>query len=512
MQASHKVAFNTFILYTRVVITGGITLYTTRLVLEALGVEDYGIYSLIAGVVAMLVFLNAALTVSTQRYLSYYEGKNDPVKQKSIFAGSLMLHILAAMLIVVGMEIAGLFLFDGFLNIPGGRLEDARIAYRMMEAMVFFAILSVPFTATVNAHEDMLLLAVVNIVEVVLRLILVALLFCLKQDERLVFYSVANAVVSLAAFLLYVIICKLRYKECTLQIHRYARREEVNELKSFTGWNLFDSLCNVARSQGISVVLNIFCGVVVNAAYAIAGQLGAYFTFFSSSILQTMNPQIMKSEGNDNRKRMLRLSMTTSKLAFFLFAAIAIPGIFEMKGLLGWWLKEIPSQSEIFCILVLICTLVNLLTIGLQSAIQATGRIKVYQATVSSLLLMILPVAIVLLWLGFPSYSVLIGSILIESVACCLRLYFLKKIAGLSLREYACRVFGKEFFPLLILVSVCLLTTISISWQWRFVITFFLSGIFFLPGVYFTGLCPDEKTVVKDLVGKAVVKLKNNRR
>lgn len=508
MKPAHKIAFNTIVLYIRVLLTGGITLYTTRLVLDALGMEDYGIYSLVAGIVAMLAFLNSAMTVSTQRYLSYYEGKKDLSKQKSIFSNSLLLHFATGILILIAMEIAGLFLFDGFLHINTDRIAAARISYRMMEFAVFFAIISVPFTASLNAHEDMLLLAAVNVVEVLLRLALVLLVFYIQQNERLVFYSLSNALVSLVAFALYVIICRLRYKECTLKIHKYVNRKEINELKSFTGWNLFGSLCGVIRNQGLSVVLNVFCGLVLNAAYAIANQLGSYLSFFSTSVLQTMNPQIMKSEGNNDRKRMLRLSMTTSKLAFFLFATIAVPSIFEIKELLNWWLKEIPSYTEAFCILILTGTLVNLLTVGLQSAVQATGKIKAYQITVGTLLLMVLPLAFLLLKMGFPPYSILVGSIIIEFIACISRLFFLKRIAGLSLKEYFNRVFRKELFPLLIIVSVCFLVTTNITLNGRFVITFFLAFVFFLPSVYFIGLCPDEKAAVSEILGKVVLKLR----
>jgi len=509
MQPAHKIAFNTIILYTRVLFTGGIIFYTTRLVLDALGVLDYGIYSLVAGIVAMLSFLNAAMTVSTQRYLSFYEGKKDLEKQKSIFSNSLLLHFVAGIFILLLMEIAGLFLFDGFLHIDSDRLYAARISYRMMEFAVFFPIISVPFTASLNAHEDMVLLSIVNIVDVLLRLVFVLLLFYIQQDDRLIFYSLSNALVSLVSFILYVVICRLRYKECTLKIHKYINREEINELKFFTGWNLFGSLCGIARNQGLSVALNIFCGLVLNATYAIANQLSGYFSFFSASVMQTMNPQIMKSEGNDDRKRMLRLSMTASKLAFFLFATIAIPSIFEIKGLLSWWLKEVPSHADIFCILVLIATMVNLLTVGLQSAIQATGNIKIYQLTVGSLLIMVLPIAVLLLWLGFPPYSILIGSIVIELIACCFRLFFLKRMANLSLREYFSRVFQKEFIPLLIIISVCLLVTTGVSWNGRFIFTFFLSTAFFLPSVYFLGLCSDERIIVSGMLRKIILKLKN---
>lgn len=510
MQPSQRVAFNTIILYLRAFITVGITFYTTRLVLEVLGVEDFGIYNLIYGIVSLLAIFNVAMSVSTQRYLSYYQGKEDIAKQKGIFAASILLHLGIAILFFLVLQVTGLFLFDGFLNIASERIEASVLSYRFMILAVIFSILSVPFTASINAHEHMSVMAVVNILEAVLRLVSVFLLMSLSSGDRLVWFSFFNALVSLVSFGVYAIFCMTKYPECTLRLDRWTTRENLRELSGFAGWNLMGSLCGMGRTQGISLLLNLYLGVALNAAYAIALQLGNYVSFFSSTILQTFNPQIMKSEGSGDRPRMLRLAMTTSKMAFFLFAILAIPCIFEMRGILAFWLKEIPSYTFIFSVLLITGTLVNQLTVGLQSAIQATGQIKLYQLVIGSTILLNLPIAWFLLRNGYPPYWIFVAYVLIEAVACSLRLYFMKRQAGLSIRMYFRNVFAKEIIPVISCVAVCLLTTSFIEMNYRFLITFALSVPVFTLSVYFFGLCTPERVMVNQIVVSALDKFKKH--
>jgi O-antigen/teichoic acid export membrane protein len=492
--ASKRVVFNTGILYAKMLVTMGISLYSTRVVLNALGATDYGIFSLIAGVIAMLSFLNAAMTASTQRYLSFHQGKNDFLMQKKIFSNSWILHILIGLIVVVLLEIACPFLFNGFLNIPTERIFMAKTVYHFMTVAVFFSIISVPFTASLNAHENMLWIAIVNIIESVFRLAIALSLVTFVQEGRLVVYGLLTAILGGISFLLYAGYCLKKYNECTLKDY-HIDKPLMKELSSFAGWNLFGALCGVGRTQGLAILLNIFFGTVVNAAYGIANQVAGQMNFFSSTMLRALNPQIMKSEGMNDRKRMLRLSMMASKFGFFLLAFIAIPCIFEMPAILKFWLKEVPEYTDIFCSLILIGALINQLTIGLQSAIQATGRIKIYQIVVGSIQLLNLPIAYFLLKNKFPSYAVLISFVCIEVFACLLRLIFLKKLARLSIREYFKRVFFREAIPVLLSIFICWVITNYLYFEFRFVLTVIISVFTFLISIYFIGLCLDEKKI-----------------
>ena len=502
-QASTRVAFNTGILYVKTLVVMGISLYSVRLILSALGVSDFGIFSLVAGIIAMLSFLNSAMTASTQRYLSFHQGTNDFEMQKKVFTNSWVLHLAIGAIVVVLLLLLTPFLFDGFLNIPADRIVAAKTVYYFMAVSVFFTIISVPFTASINAHENMTWIAVVNIIESIFRLGIALSLVWFIQAERLIMYGLFMALLSFVSFMLYAVFCLKKYNECNIKRYQIDK-PLIKELTSFAGWNMFGALCGVGRAQGLAVILNIFFGTIVNAAYAVAVQVSAAASFFSQSMLRALNPQIMQSEGMNDRERMLRLSMMASKFGFFLFAIIAIPAIFEMPAILELWLKNVPEYAVAFCSLFLIVTLTNQITIGLQSAIQAVGKIKVYQTAVGGVLLLNLPIALLLLRWGFPAYSVLICAVIVEVIACVLRLILLKKIAGMSIKAYFKRVIFKGIPPLLALLAACWLITSYLTGDFRFLITSMVSAGVFLGSVYLMGLCKDEKNLLDNLAKKVI--------
>lgn len=506
MKAANRVIINTGILYTRMLITMGISLFATRVTLNALGATDYGIFNLIAGVITMLSFLNTAMATSTQRYLSFHQGKGDIAMQKKVFEHSLLLHILLAVLIVTSLETAGAFLLDDFLNVPAGRLDAAKTVYHYMSATVFFTIISVPFLGSLTAHENMVWVAIVSIVETLLKLAIALLLLVIHQD-KLVVYGLLSASISILTFSLYLFYCLRSYPECKALRLRTIDKSLLRELASFAGWNTFGSLCSVGRAQGIAVLLNIFFGTVINAAYGIASQVSAQLIFFSATMLRATNPQIMKSEGANDRPRMLRLAMTASKFGFFLLAIFAIPIMFEMPAILKLWLKNVPQNTVIFCQLILLGSLANQLTIGLQSALQATGKIKWYQIVVGTTLLLNLPIAYVLLKSGFPPYAVLISYAFIELIACSLRITFSQRLAGLSPLDYFKRVFAREVIPVTVSVLSCLLITQMVESQYRFLLTTILSMITFVISIYYFGLCSDEKALIGGIFAKVQGKI-----
>lgn len=505
MRSAKKVALNTAILYGRMVITIGISLYTTRLVLNVLGAVDYGIYNLVAGVVAMLSFLNAAMTVSTQRYLSYYAGKQDKAMQRKVFTNSMLLHIGVGILIVVCLELAGFVLFDGFLNIPVDKIHDARVVYHFMSVTVFFTIISVPFTASLTARENMLWIALVNIVETLLKLS-IALVLVFIDGKKLIYFGLFTAGISVITFLLYTFFCIRKYPECTFKNILDKDMPLIRELSAFAGWNLFGALCSVGRVQGLAILLNLFFGTVVNAAYALANQVSAQLNFFSITILRAINPQIMKSEGANDRARMLRLSMIASKFSFFLLALIAVPGIFEMDKILKLWLKNVPQYTVIFCDLILIGALINQLTIGLQSAIQATGKVKMYQIIVGSALLLNLPVAFILLKSGLPSYIVLASYCCMEAVACSLRIYFANRLAGLSVSVYIRDVIFRQLAGVGI-GALVYWSVFSNLLNTGYLVNIFIAFSLLMMSIYFFGISNTEKSMLEQLFRKGLNKV-----
>lgn len=510
MSSAKKVILNTGISYGRMILSIGISLYSTRLVLNALGSTDYGIFNLVAGIIAMLSFLNTAMATSTQRYLSFHQGSNDLGMQKRIFANSVILHILIGVVIVCLLEISAFFLFDGFLKIPSERLDMAKSVFHFMGATVFFTVLSVPFVALLNAHENMIVIALINIVEVLLKLG-IAIFLSVTVLDKLGVYGILTGLISVVTTLLYIVYCAKRYKECRLDGIFNIDKGLVVKLLSFAGWNLFGTICFLGRTQGLAIMLNVFFGAVVNASYGIANQVAGQMNFFSVTMLQALNPQIMKSEGSNNRNRMLRLCMIASKFSFFLLAFIAVPCIIEMPYILAFWLKKVPDYSVVFCRLTLLGFLFNQLTIGMQSGLQAIGRIKQYQAFVGMLILSNLPLAYILLMNGYPAPSVLITYVIIEVFACCLRLFFIKKEGGLILKDYFLNVIARIIIPLVSIIAVSLLITYSMDFNFRFVFNILLSAVSFGISIYFTGLCSDEKELINNLLVQKIGQFLNKK-
>ncbi len=488
-------------------LTMGVTLYSTRLVLNALGSVDYGIFNLVSGVIVMLSFLNTAMSISTQRYLSYNQGRKDLSKQQEVFSNSLFLHMAIGTFIVIILEIAGLFLFDGFLNIPADRISTAKSIYHFMSFTVLFTILAVPFNGVLSSNENMLWIAIVNIIQTLLKFAIALLLYIIAYDKLLI-YGFLTAIIAVITFALFAVYCLKKYPECNLKGLFNPNISFLKDIGSFAGWNLFGSLCSLGRTQGLALILNLFFGTVVNAAYGIANQVGAQLLFFSNTMLKALNPQIMKSEGAGDRKRMLRLSMIASKFGLFLLSFFAIPVIFEMDSILKVWLGNVPEYTIIFCQLVLIASLTNQLTIGLQSALQATGKIKVYQILVGGILLLNLPIAYFLLKGGMEPYAVLISYVVIEFLACSLRLFVANKMANLNIKEYLNNVILKEIIPISTIILTCYLTTHFLDFNYRFLFTGICSAITFSLTIYGFGLLDQEKQMLKQLFQKLLIKSK----
>jgi len=497
---SRLVAFNTGVLYVKMLITVSISFYSTRLILHYLGATDYGIYSLIGGVVALLSFLHMSMAASTQRYLSFHQGTGDVVMQKKVFATSLLLHILIGIAVLIIIELAGLFIFNGFLNIPDDRISSAKMLYHFSALSMLTGIISVPFSASLTAHENMLWPSVVNIFEVVMKLVFAFTLAFFIQSQRLGAYGLFIAVISLLSLLLLMVYCLNKYEECSITNYRIIDKSLIKEIGAYSGWNLFSSLANLGRFEGFGIVLNLFLGTIANTAYGIANQVLGAFGFFAETMLTAVNPQIMKSEGAKNRERMLRIAMMSCKFGFFLIAFLAIPCIFEMPTLLGIWLKNIPEYAILFCIILLISIMINQLTAGLFSAIHATGNIKAYMIISGTVRLLTIPCAIVLFLLGYSVRTVLAGYIIIDVLGCCAKIVLLKRYAGLSMSAFYSRVVAKCLPAVCLSIIISFLTVYLLDFNFRFILTITAAATTFILSAWFTGLCDDEKQVVLNLI------------
>ncbi|MBC6999400.1 hypothetical protein BIZ36_12905 [Cytophaga sp. FL35] len=488
------------------VLTVGVSLYSTRLILDALGSTDYGIFELVGGIIAVLAFLKNTMATSTQRFLSFYQGKKDLRGQKSVFANSLAMHIVVGIVIVIFLAFLESYLFENFLNIANGRIYAAKIVYRTMLASLLFSMINVPFMGSLVAHENLLFVAVINIFEALSKLG-IAFVLILIDEDKLIIYGYLMAALAFVTLMLYMAFCFKKYDECSLQGTKIDKKQII-QLSSFAGWNLFGALCGMGRTQGLAVLLNIFFGTVINAAYGIANQLASQMNFLSATMLRALNPQIMKSEGFDDRERMLRLSMIASKFGFFLVAVIAVPAIFEMSHILKFWLKDIPNYTTIFAQLILTSIMLNQLTIGLQSALQATGKIKLYQTLVGGVILMTLPLAYLFLKIGLPPYYVFISYLILELIGVVLRILIAKKIANLSITLYYKRVFHGLVIPLISSLLCCYVITRYLTMDFRFLVTGGVSAAMFAVTIYAFGLYVDEKKLCLQFLHSLMKKIR----
>lgn len=507
MQAANRVVMNTGLLYGKMLVTIFISLYSTRLVLSALGALDYGIFNLIAGVIAMLSFLNMAMTLSTQRYMSYNLGGGDMERLKKVFNASILLHLLLGLGLVIVFEAAGYFLFGHVLNIPPERVPAAKIIYHFMVASAFFTIISVPYDATINARENMLLVALTGIAEALLKLA-VALSLQSTTSDRLVLFAGLTAATAVGLLLFKRIYCSVKYPESRISIGKYRDVSLLKEMFAYGGWNMFGAVSVVTRNQGIAMILNVFFGTIVNAAYGIANQVNAQLSFFSVTLMQALNPQIMKSEGQGNRERMLKLAMIASKFSFSLLAFFAIPLLLEAPFVLGLWLKEVPEYTVIFCRLILLCTMVNQLSVGIQVGVQSVGKIRKYQVAVSTLLMINLPVAYVLLRMGMPAWSVLASALGMEIVTCAYRIVAAERLIGLPVREFLGSVAARALGSVLLAFCIALLPYRAMEEGWaRLIVTCAASTAGLVCTLHWLGLSAYESGKIREVMTKALTRI-----
>ena len=462
ISTSQRVVKNTGILYAKMGITMFISLYTTRLILTSLGAGDFGIFNIVGGAIAMLGFLNTAMAGATQRFMSYAEGAGDKEKQKSIFNISVILHFGIAVLLGIVLFVAGYFFFNGILNIPADRMHAAQMVYYFMIVSTMLTVMTVPYDAVLNAHENMLYYAIVGIIESVLKLA-VAFVVVYTLSDKLIVYGLLMACISLLVMIIMRVYCKKNYVECEFKPRTYYDKGLMREMAGFAGWNFLGNSANVLTMQGVSLVINSFFGVLANAAQGVANQLSGQLMVFSNTMLKALNPVIVKSEGAKNRNTMLQAILTGSKLSFLMLAFFAIPFLIEMPYILAIWLKNPPDYAVVFCRLVLIRLLLTQLTITLGTSIQATGKIKKYTICNSIIVILALPISIVLYYLKCPIYTIYLVLIVMVLFTTISNIYFAKLLAGLKIKDYLDNVLITCFLITITSVAIGIIPHILIS-------------------------------------------------
>lgn len=436
MSTASRVIKNTGFLYAKMAITMFISLWTTRLILNSLGASDFGIFTIIGGAISMLGFLNAAMAGATQRFMSYSEGEGNKEKQKNIFNISLVLHFVIAIIAGLLLLCAGHFFFNGILNIPPDRLDAAKIVYGSLIVSTMFTVLTVPYDATINAHENMKYYALVGILESLLKLG-VAFISVYTLADKLVVYGILMSLIPIAILTIMVLYCHRHYEECTVAPRRYWSKPMAREITTFAGWNFLGTTSSLVSNYGMGIVLNHFFGTLLNAAQGIAGDLNGKLLVFSNNMLKALNPVIAKNEGAGERGKMISVAMTGSKFSFYAFALFIIPVLVETPYILRLWLKSVPEWTVIFVRLQLIRTLVEQTSITFSSAIAAEGHISLLNKLSCLTDLSAITCIYLAFRAGFPPPTMYIIAILTWGlVSSAAKVFIMKKNCGMRILDY----------------------------------------------------------------------------
>lgn len=502
-RSSTRLIVNTGAQYIRTIINLVLSLYSTRLILQALGVNDYGIFTLIAGVVSMLSFMTNAMVSTTQRFLSYHQTKSNLGTQQIIFSNSVLMHILFSILVLILLEIAGLFLFDGFLNISQTRVDAGKTIYQCAVCMIICSFITAPYKALIISHENLIYTSIIDICDGMLK-VLIALLLLKIEGDKLILYGYLMLLVYFVNLVAFAIYDHRKYKECILPKIKYFNKEYLKSMGSFVGWQLYSTGCIIGRTQGTAIVLNKFFSTVINAAFGIALQVSGAISFLSTSLMLAITPQIVKAEGAGERQKMFLLAATASKFSFLLLAMIAIPVIFYIDPLLRIWLGDIPKFAPLFCRVIIITALVDQITLGLGTANSAIGDIKDYSLTVNTIKILTVPILIILLIFKCPlSYSIWCYA-LIELICALTRIPFLRKTGGLDTKLFLIRVFFKIPLPFTFLIAAYLLSLCLPFNIWVIISLGILISVFYGVVIYKFSLEVTERDLIKGLAYRII--------
>lgn len=431
---------NTLFLYIRLLLSTIVALYTSRVVLQSLGVSDYGLYNVVGGIVLLFTFVNNTLRSGTGRFFSFVLGEGDTCKIKNIFSVSFYFHILLSFLILVLSEIIGLWLIHCIMQIPDGRMNAAVWILHFSVAASMFSIIQIPFEALIISFERMGIFAYISIIDVSLKL-LAAFAIQVVDNDKLIFYAFLMMVVHIIMSVLLILYSRRQFRDC-LCFDSFDKKV-FKEVSSFAGWDAMRSIAVVLQNHGLNVLLNIFFGVVVNAAKGIAFQVNAVIQSFVLNLQEAVNPQIVKLYASGEKLKMTKLVLSNSKLSAFLFMFMAIPVCIEIDYILSFWLVTYPKHTSSFIRILMLLTLIGTMTQPVVMAVKAVGRMKNVNLTASVALLMILPICYFLLLWGCTPETALLVYIIPWSIELFFYLFWLHKYIDFPIIRFYKEVYGK---------------------------------------------------------------------
>lgn len=485
-QNNKRIAKNTLLLYFRMLFMMAVSLYTSRVVLHTLGVEDFGIYNVVGGVVAMFSVISGSLSAAISRFITYELGKGDKEKLIRIFSSSVTIQLGLGLIILLLAEAIGVWFLNTKMTIPASRMYAANWVFQLSILTFVINLISVPYNAAIIAHEKMSAFAYISILEVVAKLIIVYMLLWSPFD-KLIFYAILMASVALIIRFVYGYYCKRHFEECTY--HFIFDKELLKKMFSFAGWNFIGSSAGILRDQGINLLLNLFFSPVVNAARGISVQVNYAVSSFCSNFLTAVNPQIIKSYSEKDLDRSYFLVTRSARFSYLLLSILSVPIICETEYVLKLWLNTIPEHCANFVRLALILTIVESLSLPLITLQQATGKMKQYQIAIGTLHLLNFPFSYLFLRFGMKPEIVYFIAISLAIISMYARLYIQQKQLNISMLIYHREVLLQVLFNTIIMIIIIIfIKKYIINPLIGIILSFILNGIITL----FIGLKKQE--------------------
>ena len=500
LHKGRRIAKNTMMLYVRMFVLMLVGLYTSRVVLSALGETDYGVYSVVGGVVAMFSMISGALNSAVSRFITFELGKGDPVRLNKVYCTSVNIQLMLGLIVVLLAEPIGLWFIENKMTIDPARIPAATWVLHFSLLAFVVNLMSVPQMASITAHEKMSAYAYIGILDGLLRLG-IAFMIISAPFDRLVYYAMLMALVVLIVRITYGIYCRIHFPEC--RYHFIFDRPLVKEMFSFAGWNFIGVTSGVLRDHGGNILVNLFSGPVVNAARGIAVQLNGAVQSFVTNFMTAVNPQITKSYAAGDTKYVFALIGKSSRMSFYLLSLMAIPIIFNANLLLQIWLKEVPEHTTLFVQLFLIFAMGESLSLPLITAMLATGRIRNYQLVVGGIQLLNLPISYILLNLGAIPEITVVVAIALSHVCLFARLIMFSRASGFSVPAFVRGVYVNALKVAIGAASIPLLLTFVIPQGILWSVLHLGVSLLWTAGViFFIGCSKEDRAFLYEFIGR----------
>lgn len=502
-----RIAKNTLLLYVRMLFTMAVSLFTSRVILNTLGVEDYGINNVVGGIVTMFSVLSGSLSSSISRFITFELGKGNIERLKTIFSTGVNIQLGMSVFIIIIAEAVGIWFLNAKMNIPADRMVAANWVFQCAILTFVLNLLSVPYNAAIIAHEKMSAFAYISVVEVSLKLIIVYMLM-ISPFDRLETYAVLLLLVGAVIRFIYGYYCKRHFEECTY--HFVFDKPVLKEMTGFAGWNFLGNGAYMLNTQGVNILMNLYFGVAVNAARGIATQVDAALKQFVNNFTTAVNPQITKSYAQGDLDYMHKLVCRSAKFSAFLMMFFAVPIILETNTILTIWLKTVPDYAVIFLQWIIISSFMDtVLANSLVTSMFATGKIKRYQIIVTTVGCLVFPLSWIAFKLGFEPQVGYILYFFIYTILLFVRLYLLKDMVKLPVMMYIREVLYK-LAPVIVVgfaIPGILILTMDASWL-RLILVCLLSVLVTAASEYFIGLSNKEKDFVAEKIKLVIGKIK----